>query len=75
MQLQVYACSRLQRRPPVIRLDPANYARLRAEMEKCAGHPILGRISLCGIPVVPGNPIDPLQTVAAQTKVQSVLHP
>src|SRR5947207_1093507 len=39
MQLQVYACSRLQRRPPVIRVDPANYARLRAEMEKCAGHP------------------------------------
>ena len=57
MQLQVYACSRLQRRPPVIRLDPANYARLRAEMEKCAGHPIPGRISLCGIPVVPATPV------------------
>ena len=57
MQLQVYACSRLQGRPPVIRLEPANYARLRAEMEKCAGHPIPGRISLCGIPVVPATPV------------------
>jgi hypothetical protein len=63
MQLQVYACSRLQSRPPVIRLDPANYARLRAEMERCVGHPILGRITLCGIPVVP----------AARTKGQDLI--
>ena len=56
MQLQVYACSRLESRPPVIRLDPVNYARLRGEMEKCAGHPITGRITLCGIPVIPAAP-------------------
>jgi hypothetical protein len=55
MQLQVYACAHLLHRPPVIVLDPANYARLRAEMEQCAGHTIPGQIKLCGIPVVPGS--------------------
>ena len=55
LQLQIYACSRLRQRPPVIVLDPANYTRLRGEMEQCVGHHVSGQIKLCGIPVVPGS--------------------
>jgi hypothetical protein len=55
LHLQIYACSRLRQKPPVIVLDPANYTRLRAEMEQCVGHRVSGQLKLCGIPVVPGS--------------------